>query len=198
MGKHKRGEYTRIRILDQAGALFNSRGYFASSLSEIMAATGLEKGAIYNHFGSKEELMLQAFHHAVKQAGQNIRTQVEGVQGYANKLIAFFESFRMLYDDPPVPGGCPLLNAAIESDDAFPALKEAVRQSMDRLLQFVESLIAGGVKTGEFRPDIQAGQMAVSFVASLEGALMVTKLYESRLYLDVIVEQNILTVRSWC
>ena len=60
----RKGARTRERIIEQTAPLFNQKGFFGSSLSDIMGATGLKKGGIYNHFDSKEELALQAFDYA--------------------------------------------------------------------------------------------------------------------------------------
>ena len=51
-----KGQLTRQRIIAQAAPLFNQRGYEGCSINDVMAATGLEKGGIYRHFESKEEL----------------------------------------------------------------------------------------------------------------------------------------------
>jgi len=53
-----------MRIIEQAAALFNQQGYAGSSMSDLMRVTGLQKGGIYNHFRSKDELAL-AFDFAV-------------------------------------------------------------------------------------------------------------------------------------
>ena len=63
MGK---GQITKEAILEKAAAIFNKHGYAGSSLSELMRETGLQKGGIYNHFRSKEEIMLQAFDYSIK------------------------------------------------------------------------------------------------------------------------------------
>ena len=60
-----KGERTREGIVAAAAPLFNQRGYAASSMSDVMAATGLEKGGIYRHFESKDELALAAFDHTL-------------------------------------------------------------------------------------------------------------------------------------
>ena len=54
-----KGERTRRRIVESAAAVFNTRGYFGSSMSDLVRETGLEKGGIYNHFGSKLELSIR-------------------------------------------------------------------------------------------------------------------------------------------
>ena len=45
-----KGQETRQRILAEAAAIFNQRGYEGCSIQAIMEATGLEKGGIYRHF----------------------------------------------------------------------------------------------------------------------------------------------------
>ena len=60
-----KGTDTKEAILQQAAQLFNRRGFFGAALSDVMDVTGLEKGGIYNHFKSKEDLALQAFDYAI-------------------------------------------------------------------------------------------------------------------------------------
>jgi len=48
-----KGQRPRGRIVAEAASLFNQRGFEGCSMSELMAATGLEKGGIYRHFSSK-------------------------------------------------------------------------------------------------------------------------------------------------
>src|ERR1700740_3646198 len=62
--KSSRGEVTRRRIVEQSAAVFNQRGYSGTSMSELMAATGLEKGGLYRHFASKQDLAAAAFDYA--------------------------------------------------------------------------------------------------------------------------------------
>src|SRR5580704_13485841 len=78
MGK---GELTRQRIVTLAAPIFNQKGYAGTALSDLMRATGLEKGGIYRHFESKQELAEDAFDHAWKVA---MDTRFEGTQAIPN------------------------------------------------------------------------------------------------------------------
>ncbi len=51
----RKGEQTRQEIIRKAAPIFNQKGYDGAALSDLMRATGLEKGGIYRHFESKEE-----------------------------------------------------------------------------------------------------------------------------------------------
>ena len=66
--KSTRGNATRRRIVEQSAAVFNKNGYSGTSMSALMAVTGLEKGGLYRHFDSKEDLAAAAFDYAGKRS----------------------------------------------------------------------------------------------------------------------------------
>jgi TetR/AcrR family transcriptional repressor of nem operon len=80
--------------------------------------------------------------------------------------------------DPPVPGGCPLLSAAVESDYGNTPLRERVRAAMDGLRALVSRVVRSGVERGELRAEVDPEQLATVFTATLEGAIMLTQLYD--------------------
>ncbi len=122
---------TREKILKQAAELFNQRGYSGSSISDIMRVTGLQKGGIYNHFKSKDELALEAFGFASNCVSKRYMEALKGKRDAIARLHAIISVIQSFVTDPPISGGCPLLNTAIESDDAHPALREKAQQAMN-------------------------------------------------------------------
>ena len=96
--------------------------------------------------------------------------------------------FRDLATNPPIPGGCPLLNTAIESDDAHPVLLERARRAMDGWRQRIHDAIRDGIATGELRKDIDADVVATRFIATLEGGVMLSKLYGDPVHIHRAVE----------
>ena len=63
-----KGMQTRQRIVELAAPVFNRQGYVGASMRDLVDATGLEKGGIYNHFGSKEQLALEAYDYAMRRS----------------------------------------------------------------------------------------------------------------------------------
>lgn len=173
-----KGELTRDRIIASSAPLFNQRGYAGASMSQIMAATGLEKGGIYRHFASKDDLALAAFDYAVECHAARFAEAAEVPGTAVDRLLALVDIFQALADDPPVAGGCPLLNTAVESDDAHPALRERTRRAMDRLRAFVRRLTRAGVEAGELRPDVEPDMVATVVIAAVEGGVMLRRLYD--------------------
>jgi TetR/AcrR family transcriptional regulator, transcriptional repressor for nem operon len=171
----RKGEQTRQEIIRKAAPIFNQRGYDGAALSDLMRATGLEKGGIYRHFESKEQLAAEAFDYAWKLA---IDTRFEGTEDVPNavdRLKLFVRNFRDRRAGL-VPGGCPLLNTAIDSDDAHPRMRRKARQALDYWLGRLESIAEEGTRRGEVRSAVDSEELATLIVNTLEGGLMVSRL----------------------
>lgn len=179
---------TRAKIIQQAAGLFNQQGYAGSSMSDIMRVTGLQKGGIYNHFNSKEELALAAFDFAVQSSSQQFLKAVRGKRHAIEKLQAMLQVYRQFVDDPPIPGGCPLLNTAVESDDAHPALRDRAQQAMTSWRRLIIRIIARGIAKGEISAKADSEVVATILIATVEGALMMSKLYGNEVHLERAIE----------
>ncbi len=83
-----KAKQTKARIIQQAAELFNQQGYAGSSIADIMQATGLKKGGIYNHFKSKDELALAAFDYAESLLSQRIWSVVKTKRNAIERLQA--------------------------------------------------------------------------------------------------------------
>ncbi len=174
----KKGERTRRTIVEKAARVFNTKGYFGSSMNDLVRETGLQKGGIYNHFASKEELALEAFDYSTALMRERFSSALEVREEALERLFAVVDVLSGLVDDPPVTGGCVVLNTAVESDDAHSELKERARDAMNRWLRLVGSITKEGVQTGELKPGTDPRETASVVVATLEGAVMLSRLYD--------------------
>jgi TetR/AcrR family transcriptional regulator, transcriptional repressor for nem operon len=173
-----KGEQTRERILARSAQLFNRQGYFGASLADIMRETGLEKGGIYNHFSSKEQLALESFDYAYGLVQQRVRQALAGKFDAIERLLAIVSVFQGIVEDPPVAGGCPILNTAIEADDANEALRDRARDAMDSWRDTIHRIINKGIERQQIRPGINADEVASILITTLEGAIMLSNLYK--------------------
>ncbi len=183
-----KGTQTREMILERCAQLFSKQGYFGSSLADIMHETGLEKGGIYNHFDSKEQLALESFDYAFSLLQQRMRLALEGKTHAVERLYAILSYFQSLLEEPVIVGGCPILNTAIEADDAQPALRERALHAMDSLSSTIERIVTKGMQRQELRSEIDVAACATLFIATLEGAVMMSKLYRDTVHMQRAVE----------
>ena len=184
----KKGELTKERIVEQTAPLFNKMGFFGASLSDVLKVTGLEKGGIYNHFESKNELALEAFEHAARCVQRRIAEKMEGRTSAIDRLLVYPEVFLMNAIDPPIEGGCPVLNTAVESDDAHPQLRERAQAAMDRWRTRITGTIRDGQATGELKADLDGDEIATFMIATLEGGTMMSRLYGDPLHIKRAAE----------
>jgi AcrR family transcriptional regulator len=176
-----RGEETRRHIVRCAAEVFNRVGYAAATVSDLEEATGLRTGGIYRHFGGKEELALAAFDHAVGCLEARFVEEATASPHAVDRLRAMVDVYRGLATEPAVPGGCPVMNAAIETDAAgSAALRDRARRAMDRWRQRIRALVEEGQARGEVRGDVEAAAFANLFLSTMEGATMLTGLYGDR------------------
>lgn len=181
----KKGEATRQRIVARAARLLNTQGYRGTPVSEIMRVTGLQKGGIYRHFDSRAVLTLTAFEFAVDRMRERLRRAAEGRATATEVLVALLGVFRDASQEEAFRGGCPIMNLAIESDDADPALRNAARKAMTQLIGRFEQAIARGVRDGEFPPG-DAHARANVLVAAVEGGVLLGNLYKDRGPMDAV------------
>jgi TetR/AcrR family transcriptional repressor of nem operon len=173
-GPLTKGERTRQKIVADTAALFNTRGYEGTSLSDLMAATGLKKGGIYRHFGSKEELAAAAFDYAWSTARDVREPDVDQRVDPIGWLKAHIDN--LVSRRPPIDGGCPILNTAIEADDGNPVLRARVARALRAWIARVEHVLGEARKMGKVRATTDPNMVATIIVSTLEGALMISRL----------------------
>jgi TetR/AcrR family transcriptional repressor of nem operon len=171
-----KAERTRQFIIEQTAPVFNKQGYAGTSLADLTAATGLTKGAIYGNFENKEEVALAAFDHNLAMIREGIRTGTVSSAPVREQLLALPRFYRSVYPSLRLVGGCPILNAAVEVDDAPPAaLRQRVQESLARWSQHITRLIEKGQQNGEIRPTAEPGRYATLFIALVEGGILLAK-----------------------
>lgn len=169
-----KGELTRQRIIELAAPLFNQRGFEGCSMQDILDATGLKKGGIYRHFRGKEELAAEAFRYSLSQAAKLRSPALDSQLSAVDRLRTLIELF--VEAPSPVPGGCPILNTAIDADDGNPVLRQLAREGLKGWRNRISEIVRAGITRKEIREDVEPRAVANTIIAALEGALMISRL----------------------
>ena len=167
---------TRNFIIEKTAPVFNKKGYAGTSLTDITEATGLTKGSIYGNFANKDEVALAVFDYNLQKIGSIIRAKSAKHKSIKAQLLVYTNVYANLFRFPVTAGGCPILNTAIEADDTHPQLKEKVKAAVISWKNKLVKMIEKGIENKEFRKGINAEQTALSFIATLEGGIMVAGL----------------------
>jgi TetR/AcrR family transcriptional repressor of nem operon len=157
--------------------LFNTRGVAGASIADVSLATGLEKGGVYNHFETKEALALAAFDYAAE--------LVQGARGAVERESRPLEK---LSDDRRLPSRLrkavrrrrlPAAERRGRCRRHEPTAARRVRRAMDRWRGLVAGLLRDAVAAGDL-PPLDVDGLADGTIATLEGGVMLGKLYGTR------------------
>ncbi len=179
----QKGDNTRQFIIEKSAELFRVNGYIGCSLSDIMKATKLKKGGIYNHFNNKDEIALEAFEYSLKQVINRFRAKLDHDKTSTQKLFSIIEVMCEMVDE----GGCPIYNAAVDSLDTHPVLQKHAKKGMDTLKDYIEIKIREGKENGEFNPDADSVEISSILIVTLEGALIMSRIQKNKEHLDIAV-----------
>jgi AcrR family transcriptional regulator len=180
-----KAEKTKQHIIEKTATLFNTKGYISTSLSDITQATGLTKGSIYGNFENKDEVAIEVYKYNAGLLSKTIsRSFGEEYPKSVDKLHAFAAFYRKNWKFVFSNGGCPIMNAATEADDSFPALKTQVKRSFEQWMVKISATILEGQQNGEIDKKINAEQYASLFIMLIEGGILLSKTMGDQSFLN--------------
>jgi TetR/AcrR family transcriptional regulator, transcriptional repressor for nem operon len=183
-----KAERTRRFIIETTSPIFNKNGYAGTSMSDLTGATGLTKGSIYGNFDNKEEVAAAAFEFNTFKIRKAVQERMDKAQTYHDKLMVYATVYHSFNLDIFPEGGCPILNTAVDADDTNPRLKAMVQKSINNWIKRIEDLIQEGINAGEFAPQNNIKQKALSIIALIEGGIMLAKALDKPVYLDSVLQ----------
>lgn len=182
-----KGEETRQFIIEKAAPIFNTKGIAATAMSDIMEATKLSKGSMYVHFENKEVLACAAVDYNMKVLGDKLMAAISKAKTAKEQLFAYIDFFNNPVD-PPVIGGCPLLNFGTEADDTNPIVKKKVNDGIKFNQQLVESIVAKGIANKEFKPNWNASDFGTICFAMMEGGHLMARMSGKKENMQIIIK----------
>lgn len=169
-------DQTRARILQAAFTEIHRNGFRAASVDQILAETGLTKGALYHHFPNKAALGYAVVDELI--GGEIRETWIAPLASFEDPIDGLLHLIDSVVpqDFPSVcDKGCPLNNLAQEMspvDDEFRLRIDAVFRIWR---EGVAERLRMGLESGHVSPSVDCRQAATFFVASVEGAIGLAK-----------------------
>lgn len=176
----KQPDITRDRILDAAFQEIHKHGFQAASICNILAKTGLTKGALYHHFPDKDRLGHAVIEEVVREgldamvftplreSDDPIETLREIIRRKAEKATP--ESVRL---------GCPLNNLMQEMSPLDAQFKSRLNGLLVAWQESIHNTLKWGQKTGRLRKGVDCRAAALFIVSAWEGCEGVSKNLQS-------------------
>jgi TetR/AcrR family transcriptional regulator, transcriptional repressor for nem operon len=169
-----KAERTKQFILETAATIYNERGLAGTGVDDILTATGLTKGCLYSHFENKEDMTLQVTDYLLKMTCDGMVKVLSGSGKAKERIFAYLDCCKTPLR-PPIQGGCPMFNIAVETDDNQPVIKQKVSKALGKAQQLLMLLLAEGIRKKEFGPSLDAEAFAFKLLAATEGATVICR-----------------------
>lgn len=160
-------------IIEQSAPVFSKKGIAATAMSDLMEATQLAKGSLYVHFENKDVLAEAVVDYNLNMLRQRLLADIGRADHPKEKLFAYIDAFRNPLD-PPVAGGCPLMNFGVEADEQNETVREKVAAAVNRIQQLIIDIIAQGIRQGVFKVDWNYKEFATMMFAMIEGGILIS------------------------
>ncbi|MGH7719984.1 MAG: TetR/AcrR family transcriptional regulator [Gemmatimonadaceae bacterium] len=178
----------RAHIIDAATSLILRSGFQQTSVDDVIREAGLcGKGHFYHYFKSKEELGFAVLERQFGRFAEEglvllrdpLRDPLERLNGFIDAVVATHAEQR-------AEGGCPFGNLGAEMADANEGFRIRIATVFDRWAEQIQALL------WEVRPrlvaDADTARLSRFIIATLEGALLMSKVQREREDLEGIAE----------
>lgn len=167
----QKGLNTRKNIVEKSLHLFSVKGYYHTSVSDILAATGLTKGGLYGHFASKEEIWNAAYAEAVRIWKSIVFKGIRNRTDPLVRLETFIENDMQYYlGEDTFEGGCFFLNMLVELSGQSHSMTQQIFRGFVQLSNLLQSWLREAQQKGALREGLDIREIANFIIISLNGA----------------------------
>jgi AcrR family transcriptional regulator len=156
----RKGEQTRVSILDEALKIASKLGLEGLTIGSLAEATGMSKSGLFAHFGSREDLQLAVLEHAAQRYGEQVFVPVLKIDRGLPRLRALFERWLDWALESGLPGGCIMISAAAEYDDRPGPIRDAVIANQHRGNAITQKAVRLAIQEGHLSPGTDPEQIS--------------------------------------
>lgn len=178
MDKTRQPDITRQRILEAGFNEIHRQGFQAASVANILADTGMTKGALYHHFPSKKDLGLAVVNEVVRgYLDTAILRPLRTATKPAEALLALLDCQNA--QKAEIDLGCPLNNLMQEMSPIDEGFRTALTTLLREWQETVKDALLRGQGAGDVRADVDCRAAALFIVAAWEGCTGTAKSLQS-------------------
>jgi len=166
-----KGIQTRHNIVKQSLQLFTLKGYFNTSISDILGATGLTKGGLYGHFSSKEDIWYAVYDEAVSIWRGIVFKNVSEIADPVRRIEQTIENNMKNYLGAEVfGGGCFFFNMLAELSGQSSSMSRHILKGFVRFSRLLRLWLEEAAEKGMLKAGIDFREAASFIIISVNGA----------------------------
>lgn len=171
---------TKGLLISKTAEVMRVKGYHGTGLAEILKALELPKGSLYHHFpNGKDQLVEAALKLAAKQQADIYKKAMKGKGAPENGLSAVVDTFIETAEKTEYRTTCPVANVCLDISSTNSELRTVCQELFTFWIGAIASFLT-------YKNVEHATAKAEKFMVQLEGALLLTKVYQSNRYLELL------------
>ncbi len=181
--------YNETDVLTRAMNAFWARGYEATSMSDLVEATGINRGSIYSAFTDKHTLFVRALKHYDTHHRSRFLHKIRQANPPKEAILSVFEAAIQARAGGKQPSGCLLVNTALELSDHDPEICEIIRESLIEVEQFFQTMIEEGQIDGSINNARDPHETAQALLGLFMGLRVLSRARPEKPLLTTISKQ---------
>lgn len=167
----RKGSRTRQSIIEKSLQLFTVKGYFNTSINDILDATRLTKGGLYGHFRSKEDIWYAVYDEAVAIWREIVFQDVRGIADPIKRIERVIENDLRLYLGADIfDGGCFFLNGLVELSGQSTSMSRRIVKGFVRFSRLIQSWLEEADEKNMLKPGLNFREISNFILISVNGA----------------------------
>lgn len=171
----KDAEVTRQQLLKSALRVFGEKGFAATRLEDIAEAANVTRGAIYHHFGNKQELFVTLFKERIDPffdiMTQTLAENASPLERIRKMLLVIFENIE---HNKEFQAHQQLDLMDIDIKNEIKELKEYMRTRGETIFKILIQLIKSGKESSEIKKEADEEAIACAIFANISGFRFIT------------------------
>jgi TetR/AcrR family transcriptional repressor of nem operon len=167
-------QFDRSEVLYRAMALFWTRGYEATSIHDLVEATGVNRGSIYATFGDKKGLFLAVLDHYLETVAKSMMAELSDPDA-RRAIERMFDSLIRRTSDPKFPRGCFITNTSLECPGSGDEITRKIAEAIGQQESAIYRVLRRGQAEGSLASTLDARALARFFLGVAQGLNVVNK-----------------------
>lgn len=181
MNTARNPENTRLRILRAAFTEIYKHGFQGMRIDQVLAETGLKKGALYHHFSGKQALGYAVLEELIEKRITEI--WIDPLAAYDDPIAGLkkiFDDAGNIWKNDYFKLGCPLNNLAQEMSPIDEGFRERIQNFFEKWQTAIAEALLRGQEKGFVRHDIDIRETAGFIITVIEGAFGFAKVTQDK------------------
>lgn len=181
-------EERKTQILEAATKVFTERGFANARMDDIVAESGLSKGALYWYFDGKDAIIVGILDRIFAYETSHVRSLLEVEDSAQAKLELFVET--MVIDMEKIKPLMPIFFDFWSLSVRKKTINQAIKRYYQSFIDLIEPIIEEGIAQGEFRP-VNVRDTALAFGALYEGTILLYMYFKDELDFEKQFRSNL-------